>query len=146
MKDLTAQRDRIKSEMLHTEEDMTRMLLILTDSARYDYQLKRAALHRELAHTVELIRGTAKDDRETCCVCGAYDTAEGSHRIVSGGDVLICGWCEIDHGEGEWYVGYHDAADEGPFETREEAQEYADAHPGGPYDIAIIGNYKIEGA
>ena len=43
-------------------------------------------------------------------------------------------------------MGYHDAADEGPFETREEAQEYADAHPGGPYDIAIIGNYKIEGA
>ena len=139
MNKLTEQRDRIRAEIAEVESDA--MYGNCADSAH-----KLHALRRELAYTVEVIAELPPVDRETCAICGHYDTPSGDATLISvvRFSALICAWCESDHIRNGWYVGYRDAADEGPFETREEAEEYATAQPGGKYDVAIVGNYALE--
>jgi hypothetical protein len=137
MNKLTEQRDRIRAEIAQVEADR---------GALHDYADKLNALRRELAYTIELITELPPIDRETCAICGHYDTPSGDATSISvvRFSALVCAWCQTDHIRNEWYVGYRDAADEGPFETREEAEEYAAAQPGGKYDVAIVGNYGLE--
>ena len=139
MNKLTEQRDRIRAEIAQIESDAI--------YGNYDdYAHKLHALRRELAYTIEVIAELPPIDRETCAICGHYDTPSGDATLISvvRFSALVCAWCQTDHIRNEWYVGYRDAADEGPFETREEAEEYAAAQPGGKYDVAIVGNYGLE--